>query len=46
MDTFDDNYGVIHYNCDGKHHSRECQQVNTEADQLQYEESSNPYESI
>ena len=40
MDTLDDHNGIVHHNGNGKHHSRKCQQVHAEADELQDEESS------
>ena len=41
MDTLDDNYGVVDHYRNGKHHGRKGQQVDTKADQLQYEECRN-----
>ena len=41
MDALDDDYRIVDHNRDGKHHGRECQQVQTEADNLQGKEGGN-----
>ena len=40
MNTLDDDYGIVYYKRNSKHHRRKCQQVHTEANQFQYKESS------
>ena len=41
MDALDDDDGIIDHNRNGKHHGRKGQQVDTEANQFQYEEGGN-----
>ena len=41
MDALDDDDGIIDHNRNGKYHGRKGQQVDTETDQLQYEEGGN-----